>query len=102
MTADPQHPPQPAGVIIPQPRSTPDDTIEDLTEFGPDNEVWRYDQRRKRNPHRRFTGHVTRVGGIEGERLRGDLAAIIRDLLDWAAHHAATSETESRQDGDHT
>jgi hypothetical protein len=41
----------------------------------------------KRGKRRRYHGFVERVGGAEGERLREDLAAAIRDLLNWAAQH---------------
>ncbi|MFG3253675.1 hypothetical protein [Streptomyces sp. NPDC048172] len=33
---------------------------------------------------RRFTGHVSYLTGAEGERLRADLALVLRDLLAWA------------------
>jgi hypothetical protein len=43
---------------------------------------------------------VTRIGGAEGERLRGELAAVIRDLLEWAAQQS--DNTHSGDDGDDT
>jgi hypothetical protein len=45
----------------------------------------------KRGRVRHFTGRVTYLGGAEGERLCGELAAVIGDLLRWAviAQHAA-------------
>lgn len=54
---------------------------------------FRYDQTWIRGKRRRYNGFVERVGGAEGERLREDLAAAIRDLLDWAAQNAETSTT---------
>ncbi|MEV0049041.1 hypothetical protein AB0H34_00910 [Saccharopolyspora shandongensis] len=67
--------------IIPLPRRAPDDN---LPETGTDQPFWRYDQKRTRGDDHRFTGRVTRVGGAEGERLRGELADVIGDLLRWA------------------
>jgi hypothetical protein len=46
---------------------------------------WRYHQKRKGKTGRTYSGHVTRVGGAEGERIRGDLAAVLADLLTWAS-----------------
>ena len=48
---------------------------------------FRYDQTWKRGKRRYYTGFVERVAGAEGERLREELAAVLRDLLDWAARH---------------
>jgi hypothetical protein len=96
------------GFPIPSPRPAPDDHIENLPDIGSDNPVWQYDQPRKRGNNRCYTGHVDRIGGTEGDRLRGDLAAIISDLLDWAKQQTesdaeSTSNTEanreSREDG---
>lgn len=57
----------------------------------PDNGLvepgFRYEQTWKRGKRRRYHGFVERVGGVEGERLREDLAAALRDLLDWAAQY---------------
>jgi hypothetical protein len=97
MTADAQHTPQPA-VFVPQPRSAPDDDIDTLPEIGSEQPVWWYTQKRNRNAGRRFTGHITRIGGVPGDQLRGDLAAIIGDLLDWAKRHAQTSQTQRTGD----
>jgi hypothetical protein len=86
-------------VFVPQPRSAPDDTIDNLPDIGSDQPVWRYTQKRNRNDNRRFTGHITRIGGVAGDQLRGDLAAIIRDLLDWgqAARRADPDEPREEQ-----
>src|SRR5262249_10491713 len=99
MTAAAQPTPQPA-VFVPQLRSAPDDDIDNLPEIGSEQPVWRYTQKRNRNDARRFTGHVPRIGGVPGDQLRGDLAAIIGDLLDWATRHAQTSQTQPREDSD--
>jgi hypothetical protein len=48
-----------------------------------------YNQIRNRTKNWTFSGHVRYVSGTEGDRLRGELAAVIRDLLDWAATQRA-------------
>ncbi|MFC3898154.1 hypothetical protein ACFOWZ_42360 [Lentzea rhizosphaerae] len=48
-----------------------------------------YNQIRNRTKNWAFSGHVHYVSGAEGDRLRGELAAVIRDLLDWAATQRA-------------
>lgn len=80
-------------VVIPLPRKAPDDDIENVPQTGSDQPVWWYDQRRKRGGDRRYSGHVNHVHGAEAERLRSELADVIRDLLDWAAQ---------QQTGDHS
>jgi hypothetical protein len=87
------------GFPIPSPRPAADDHIENLSITPPQQHVWQYDQRGKRGKHRRYTGHVTPIGGAEGDRIRGELAAIIRDLLDWATRHTETPDTDSPQGG---
>lgn len=47
--------------------------------------VWSYCQKRRGSAERRYVGRVARVGGAEGMRLRGDLAAVVADLLTWAS-----------------
>lgn len=85
-------------VRVPRPRRAPDDDAGNLPEMASDQAVWWYDQKRARGGDRRFHGHVTRVGGAEGERLRGELAAVVRDLLEWAAEQQ--SRDESTEEGD--
>jgi hypothetical protein len=46
---------------------------------------WSYGQKRRGNVDRRYVARVRWVGGAEGERLRGDLAATVAELLAWAA-----------------
>jgi hypothetical protein len=53
----------------------------------PDGEIWRYHQRSTRGRDRNYVGHVTYIGGAEGQRLRGVLGAVARDLLAWAVTH---------------
>lgn len=89
---------------IPSPRPAPDDHIENLPRTDPDQSEWWYDQRGKRGKNRRYIGYVTRIDGAEGDRIRGELAAIIRDLLNWAKQQTETesdheSDRESEQDG---
>lgn len=86
---------------IPSPRSAPDDDIGSLGKVGnlpnieSDDPVWWYDQRAIRGKNRRYWGQVERIGGVEGDRLRENLAAAIRDLLDWANQQVKKSETDS-------
>ncbi|GDY33903.1 hypothetical protein [Gandjariella thermophila] len=85
------------GVVIPLPRPAADDDIENLPNIGSDQPVWWYDQQRQRGSDRQFSGYVAPVFGTDGEQLRSDLAAIIRDLLDWANKQ---SRKESTEDGE--
>jgi len=39
----------------------------------------------------RFTGRVEYVSGEPAERLRGELAVVVRDLLAWASEHRDAS-----------
>jgi hypothetical protein len=93
-----------AEIGIPSPRSPLDDTIGILPEIDSDDPAWWYDQPRKRGNDRRYWGHVERVGGAEGDQLRRNLAAAIRDLLDWANEQmkksGKDSETDSGEDGE--
>ena len=86
----------PDGAFVPSPRPAPDDNIENLPTIDSDQPVWLYEKEFKRNADRRFIGHVTQVSGTEGDRLRDDLTAVIRDLLDWAA---IQSQSQSPEDG---
>ena len=80
-------------VVIPQPRQAPDDYLDDLPKAGSDQPVWWYDQKRKRSGDRTYSGHVNHVHDAEAERVRGELAKVIQELLDWAAQ---------QQSGDHS
>ena len=62
---------------------------------------FRYDQTWKRGKRRHYNGFVERVGGVEGERLREDLAAALRDLLDWAFQDALDGHQNSALQDDH-
>lgn len=46
---------------------------------------WRYDQPSGRGHSMCYLGTVHPVGGVEGDRLRRELTAVLRDLLDWIA-----------------
>jgi hypothetical protein len=84
-------------------RPAPDNNPENLPKPIPDDAEWWYEQaaKGKRGTHRRYTGHIQRIGGSAGEKVRADLAAIIRDLLEWAKQQQddAAAEKESREDG---
>jgi hypothetical protein len=69
------------------------------TENGLVEPEFRYDQTWKRGKRRRYNGFVERIDGAEGDRLRGDLAAAVRDLLDWATQH--TRDQHTRDDNRH-
>jgi hypothetical protein len=85
------------------PRPAPDSNPGNLPKPIPDDAEWWYDQkaRGERGKNRRYTGHVQRIGGTAGEKIRAELAAIIRDLLEWAQQQQedAASQNESREDG---
>lgn len=100
-------------VIIPRPRSPLDDspvldhpppaTLDAQGDgrgsaTGSVEPDFRYDQTWLRGKRRRYHGHVERIVGTEGERLREDLAAAVRDLLDWAAQHDGLDGPESGTD----
>lgn len=65
-----------------------------------DQVIWQYDGHSERGRVRRYSGHVTYLGGAAGERLRGDLAAVIHDLLVWAAAARNAAEDLPEQDKD--
>lgn len=77
--------------------STPDDSSPDTAS---DQARWSYTGRSERGRVRSFTGHVTYLGGAAGERLRGELATVIHDLLTWAAtaRNAAEESSEHNED----
>lgn len=81
-------------VVIPLPRKAPDDDIENLPHTASDQPVWWYEQKRKRGGDCSYSGHVNHVHGAEAERLRGELADVIRDLLDWATQQSSDQSTE--------
>ena len=80
-------------VVIPLPRKAPDNDIANLPRTGSDQPVWWYGQLRKRGGDRRYSGHINHSHGTEAEQARAQLADVIRELLDWAAH---------QQSGDHS
>lgn len=93
------------GLIIPKPRSPLDDSPDlDLPpphrqrrEPGLVEPDFRYDQTWLRGKSRRYHGYVEWIGGEEGERLREDIAAAVRDLLGWAARHDGINRTAERE-----
>lgn len=85
-------------VVIPLPRKAPDEDIDNLPHTCSDQPVWWYDQTRERCGDRRYSGHVNHIHGAEAERLRRELADVIRDLLDWAARRSTGDQ--STEDGE--
>lgn len=77
-------------------RQPPQESTDTSQKTDHDQVVWWYDHTQRQGGIRRFSGHVNHVGGAEGERLRAELAAVIRDLLAWAAEHSRTAEHPSR------
>lgn len=75
--------------LVPEPRKPPVGDADSLRDNGSDQQEWQYDQTRNRTKNWAFTGHVRYVNGAEGDRLRGELTAVIRDLLDWASSQRA-------------
>lgn len=49
-----------------------------------DQPSWCYSQAQKRTVSRTYSGYITYVHGAESARLRGRLAAVVNDLLQWA------------------
>jgi hypothetical protein len=84
--------------VIPLPRKAFDDRGSP-PETGCDQPVWWYDQNRKRGGGRRYSGHVNHMHGADAERVRGELADVIRELLDWAAQQH-TDADHSTEDGE--
>lgn len=93
---NPDH--DPDAVAIPRPRKRPDDDIDNLPKMAGDQPVWWYDQNRKRGRDYCYSGQINHISSAEGERLRGELADVIRDLLDWAAQQQ--TDKESTEDGE--
>jgi hypothetical protein len=91
----------PDAVVIPLRRkesgNNSDNNIEKIHQTGPDQPVWRYNQTRKRNRDRHYAGHVTYVHGDRAEQLRGELADVIAQLLEWAVQQQV--DDHDRQDG---
>lgn len=74
---------------VPPPRKPPVGDTEPLRDNSSSLDERQYNQIRNRTKNWTFSGHVRYVSGAEGDRLRGELAAVIRDLLDWAATQRA-------------
>jgi hypothetical protein len=89
---DPERDPNAAGQAEPASEDHPDNLADTLGEPP----AWSYCQTGPRGTSRTYTGHVTYVGGAEGERLRRELAAVVRDLLEWAARR----DTQPSEGGD--
>jgi hypothetical protein len=52
-----------------------------------DQVAWRYNQVRKNGSRRKYSARVKYVHGTEAQRLQGELGAVVRNLLTWAAEH---------------
>lgn len=79
--------------VVPAPRDSADGGANSQN-VGGDHE-WRYHYRGKRGADVTFEGHLVPIAGEAGERLRRELGAVLRELLEWA--HDKRSES---QDGE--
>ncbi|MBY8855409.1 hypothetical protein K7711_02865 [Nocardia sp. CA2R105] len=70
---------------------------ENAPEVGPAQPIWSYSQSRERRSERQFSGHVRFLHGTQAERLRGELADVVGELLEWAAKQQ--SADHSAEDG---
>lgn len=78
---DPERDPNAAGQAEP----ASEDHLDNLADTLGEPPAWSYCQTGPRGTSRTYTGQVTYVGGAEGERLRRELATVVRDLLEWAS-----------------
>ncbi|GDY33900.1 hypothetical protein [Gandjariella thermophila] len=76
-------------VQIPHPRRSPENT-EARTGTHANSGTWSYRVRRKRAGQWTFTGHLVPVAPADAERVRGELARVVQDLLVWADATRAT------------
>ncbi|USX56227.1 hypothetical protein [Lentzea sp. HUAS12] len=44
-----------------------------------------------------FSSQVNRIGGVDGERRRLELTAVVRELLHWAGQQAQADDSAERQ-----
>ncbi|MDX8028812.1 hypothetical protein SK803_01255 [Lentzea sp. BCCO 10_0856] len=89
-------PDQDSAVVIPL-RKTSGTSGEIRPESVTSDTGWRYDQKRRGKPDRSFSGTVTHVGEAEGERIRGDLAAALAELLTWAGEQDGQPSRDERK-----
>lgn len=75
---------------VPKPRR-PTDSHGESEGVGVDRE-WSYHYRGKRGADVTFDGNVILVDGEAGERLRTELGAVLRDLLEWAHDKRSQSQ----------
>lgn len=79
----------------PPPQDKAEDETVDPANTAPDQALWRYHQKSTHGRDRTYSGHVMYIGGAEGQRLQGELATAIRDLLAWAVVAARNTAEES-------
>ena len=62
------------------------DSRDHIARTSDSDSVWIYDRKLKKHRHTcRFSGRVRSIRGSEADRLRDELADIVRELLEWAA-----------------
>jgi hypothetical protein len=93
-TEYPQLNPAASDRVVPFPRKPADDAIPSRKGIpGADGST--YNRPDERQPGWGFTGQVEYVGGAEGDRMRAQLADVIRDLLEWAANQSRDQDREA-------
>ncbi|MGW5572426.1 hypothetical protein ACWEVD_14575 [Nocardia thailandica] len=61
-----------------------------ISQISNSGSTWIYDQKLKKHRHHcQFSGQVVTIQGSEANRLRDELAEIIRELLEWATREKA-------------
>jgi hypothetical protein len=75
---------EPEWPLIPVQRSASPEFLDSSDRDPEGYDEWSYDYRGKRGAAVSFTGHLIYIGGEAGERLLGELGAVLRDLLEWA------------------
>lgn len=93
------------GAVSPVSPVSPDVSPDAETRAGADADavaedaVWQFTQKRPRVGVHTYRGYVRYIDGEYGEKLRGELAEIIAELLAWAGRHgSAEGDYGNRQD----
>lgn len=90
----------PAEHVVPPAANRADADPSKRAEHACELALWRYDLGSENERVHSFEGHVTYVGGAEGERLRGALSVVIRDLLEWAARDSGADGSADQETGE--
>lgn len=82
-----------SGQVVPFPRNV-GDPANPRPEPIPDVAEWTYN-RIGGQPGWKFTGQIEYVGGTESNRMSAQLAAVIRELLEWATDQSRDQNSEA-------